>query len=355
MLDHVGEWKPNVIVHLAYRRDDAASIVAASANVAEAAAARRARLVHLSSDVVFVGRELPDVRDGSAGRGDGLRAVEGRGRAARALAVCRNVVLVRTSLLYGTARLAPWQRAIRDRQPVTWFTDEIRCPTHAADVAHAICVLARRADVRGPVHAAAPEAVSRAGLAQAMAGWMHLGDGAVRTGGGAPHDRPGRLVLDSARAAPSASTAARWPPPCADPRGPGQHANEPSLHPLTRTATVGSPVGHPAACGTCGLRPARRDVADDQADAGGIGSQLTSPPTSTTSSSIRCSVEPMVNSRTGPPSSPLAISRPAAPAEKSPLIGLTPLCRPCTDCTEDPVVDVGDERRLVAVRGRAAA
>jgi dTDP-4-dehydrorhamnose reductase len=200
VLDHVGEWKPNVIVHLAYRRDDAASIVAASANVAEAAAACRARLVHLSSDVVFAGRELPYVE---TDRPDAVMDY-GRWKAEaerRVLAVCRNVVLVRTSLLYGTARLAPWQRAIRDRQPVTWFTDEIRCPTHAADVAHAICVLARRADVRGPLHVAAPDAVSRAGIAQAMAGWMRLGDGAVRTGGGAPRDRPGRLVLDTARAA----------------------------------------------------------------------------------------------------------------------------------------------------------
>src|SRR4051794_10844634 len=125
VLDHVGEWKPNVIVHLAYRRDDAASIVAASANVAEAAAACRARLVHLSSDVVFAGRELPYVE---TDRPDAVMDY-GRWKAEaerRVLAVCRNVVLVRTSLLYGTSRLAPWQRAIRDRQPVTWFTDEIR-------------------------------------------------------------------------------------------------------------------------------------------------------------------------------------------------------------------------------------
>ncbi|MFT3852916.1 MAG: sugar nucleotide-binding protein [Ilumatobacteraceae bacterium] len=200
VLEHVCERKPSVVVHLAYRRDDARSIVEASANVAEASATCRARLVHLSSDVVFAGREQPYVED------DPPDAVMDYGRwkaeaERRVAAACANSVLVRTSLLYGTTRLAPWQEAIRDRQPVTWFTDELRCPTHAADIAEAICLLARRTDVRGPLHVAAPEPIGRAGLAQAMADWLHLGDGAVRTGAGVPHDRPGRLILDSSRAA----------------------------------------------------------------------------------------------------------------------------------------------------------
>ena len=67
-----------------------------------------------------------------------------------------------------------------------------------------------------------------------------------------------------------------------------------------------------------------------------IGSQSTSAPTSATSSSMRCSVEAIVNSRTGAPTVPLAISIPDAPVEKSPLIGLTPECRPDTDCTSSP-------------------
>ena len=200
VLDQVREWRPNVIVHLAYRKGDAASIVAASANIAEAAAACRARLVHLSSDMVFAGRQAPyaeeDVPDAVVDYGRWKADAE-----RRVATVCHNSVLVRTSLLYGTTRLAPWQVEIGDRRPVVWSTDEIRCPTHAADVAEAICVLASRSDVRGPLHVAAPEAISRAGVAQAMAGWMQLGDAAVRTGPGAGSGRPGRIVLDSSRAA----------------------------------------------------------------------------------------------------------------------------------------------------------
>ena len=67
-----------------------------------------------------------------------------------------------------------------------------------------------------------------------------------------------------------------------------------------------------------------------------IGSQSTSAPTSATSSSMRCSVEAIVSSRTGAPTVPLVISMPDAPVEKSPLIELTPECSPDTDCTSRP-------------------
>jgi hypothetical protein len=55
-----------------------------------------------------------------------------------------------------------------------------------------------------------------------------------------------------------------------------------------------------------------------------MGSHVRSLPMATTSCSIRCSVEAMVNSRTGPASWPSLIQRPSAPVEKSPLTGLTP-------------------------------
>jgi dTDP-4-dehydrorhamnose reductase len=199
VLHQVRGWRPHAIIHLAYRRD-AASVVTASANVAEAAAACRARLVHLSTDLVFAGREA------AYDEGDVPDAVHDYGRwkaeaERRVGALCPSAVLVRTSLLYGTVHLAPWQVDVRERKPVTWFDGELRCATHAADVAAALSLLVGRADVHGPLHVAAAESVSRAGLAQAMAGWMGLGDGAVRSAHGASPDRPGRIVLDSSLAA----------------------------------------------------------------------------------------------------------------------------------------------------------
>ena len=47
-------------------------------------------------------------------------------------------------------------------------------------------------------------------------------------------------------------------------------------------------------------------------------------------------VDAMVNSRTGPASSPPWISTPSAPTEKSPLMGLTPECTPEIDWTSSP-------------------
>ncbi len=200
-IDVIRDWRPAVVVHLAYQRDDPSTIVEGSANVAEAAAAGAARLIHLSTDMVFAGREQAYTED----EVPDARLDYGRWKAqAERVVVARHptALLLRTSLLYGTDRLSPMQRQIRDRAAVTWFDDEYRCPAHVADVAAAICVLADRPAVVGPLHVAGPEVLSRAGLAQAMAGALHLGDGAVHTGPTPPgHHRPGRVVLDTSRAA----------------------------------------------------------------------------------------------------------------------------------------------------------
>src|SRR5919206_2472657 len=51
--------RPDVVVHTAYRMDDASVNVDGTRAVAAAAAAAGARLVHLSTDVVFAGSERP--------------------------------------------------------------------------------------------------------------------------------------------------------------------------------------------------------------------------------------------------------------------------------------------------------
>jgi len=49
-----------------------------------------------------------------------------------------------------------------------------------------------------------------------------------------------------------------------------------------------------------------------------------------TSSNMRCKVEAIVNSRIGSAILPLRIITPDAPVEKSPEMGFTPECKPCT-------------------------
>lgn len=202
--DMVRDWKPAVVVHLAYRLGDQRCIVDGSRHVAEAAAAVGARLVHVSTDVVFGGRPAPYTET------DRLTPITAYARmkaaAEEAVATaCPTAAIVRTSLLYATDSLAPAQRDVQralDGEAMTFYTDEVRCPAHAADVAAAIARLAAMPQVHGPLHVAGPEAISRADFAAAIATWLG-GDPSSLLRGPQPIGepaRPGRVVLDTSRA-----------------------------------------------------------------------------------------------------------------------------------------------------------
>ena len=206
VLAEITTWKPNAIVHLAYRKGDRGTIVDGSRHVAEAAAACGAHLIHLSTDLVFAGRPQPYSEHD---RPD-TTSVYGRWKAESETAVMTahpSALTVRTSLLYGTTHLAPCQRdvddAITGRSRMSFFEDEFRCPAHAADVAAALVTLADRPDVTGTLHIAGPNRISRAELAGAFARRLGGESARVRTSTLAASgvDRPGNLVLDVSRAA----------------------------------------------------------------------------------------------------------------------------------------------------------
>jgi dTDP-4-dehydrorhamnose reductase len=107
-------------------------------------------------------------------------------------------VLVRTSLIYGGTEPSTYElRALDPSQ--TFYADEVRCPIAASDLAAALVELAARADVRGPLHVAGAEAVSRLEFAQLIAAASGDDPAAVR-GGSRPPGRPGDLRLDCTRA-----------------------------------------------------------------------------------------------------------------------------------------------------------
>jgi len=206
VLDHITTWKPNVVVHLAYKRDDRQVIVDGTRNVAEAARAAGARLIHLSTDVVFAGRDRPYTET------DNPDAITDYGRwkleaEDAAHQMHPGVLALRTSLLYGTERLAPIQQDVAQvmagHSRMQFFTDEFRCPAHAADVAAAIVALADRREVTGVLHVAGPHVVSRAHLAHAFAGWLGYDPVGVPTTTlrESGLHRPGMVALDSSRAA----------------------------------------------------------------------------------------------------------------------------------------------------------
>jgi len=124
--------------------------------------------------------------------------------AERAVAAeCPGAVLVRGSLIYGTRRVAAIQTdvelALTGQRPMRFYTDEYRCPAHAADVAAALSSLAAEPEIRGPLNVAGPEAVSRAELAETFARWMGFDPRGLSTGTMALSGtiRPGRVVLDT--------------------------------------------------------------------------------------------------------------------------------------------------------------
>ena len=183
--------RPDVVVHTAYRQEEDDVNTVGSESVARAAAAVGARLVHLSTDVVFDGRKgTPYVES------DPVSPLTGYGRAkaeaeTRVAAAHPGGLLVRTSLLYGGAEPSKHELAARDAA-LTFFTNEIRSPIQVTDLAQALLELAEL-DVAGPLHVAGADDVSRAEFAELIAG------AAVQTGL-APETRPLDCSLDSSRA-----------------------------------------------------------------------------------------------------------------------------------------------------------
>jgi dTDP-4-dehydrorhamnose reductase len=157
------ELRPDAVIHTAYREsgEDAEEVnVAGSRNVARAATEARARLVHLSTDLVF---------DGALGRpyteDDEPRPIMQYGRqkldAERAvLDALPAALVVRTSLIYGGDEPSRHERTAREGGGVKFFTDELRSPVQVGDLAAALLELAE-ADVSGVLHVAGPDGVSR--------------------------------------------------------------------------------------------------------------------------------------------------------------------------------------------------
>lgn len=206
VLDEITTWKPNVVVHLANRNNDRETIVDGTRYVAEAAAAAGSRLIHISTDLVFAGRE----RAYDESDQPDAQLPYGQWKAAAEQMVARaggNSLIIRTSLLYGTDHQAPIQRdvaaVVSGRSDMRFFTDEFRCPAHADDVAKAIVALADRPEVVGVLNVAGPRALSRAELAGLFAERMGSSRAQLPTSTSRESglDRPTNVVLNTSAAA----------------------------------------------------------------------------------------------------------------------------------------------------------
>lgn len=171
----IAQLRPECVIHTAYAREGAgswATNVDGARNVAVAAASAGARLIHVSTDVVF---------GGDAGRpyveADPLDPITDYGRSkavaeAGVLEAHPAAAVVRTSLIYGGERPSGHERlalaALDAGTDMAFFTDELRCPVAVGDLAEALLELADH-EHSGPLHVAGSDPVSRYELARLVA------------------------------------------------------------------------------------------------------------------------------------------------------------------------------------------
>ena len=197
--------RPWAVVHTAYVRggDEMDAVNAAgSGNVAAAAARYGARLLHLSTDVVFDG-----TADTPYGEDEPVCPVTDYGRskvaAERLVAdACPGALIARTSLLYGAGGSA--QEELVDRalagEQIAFFSDEVRCPVHVADLAAALVELAAE-DVSGVLHVVGSDEVTRYELACLLAAAAGGDPDRIQAAeAGRQSGRPGYCALDNSRA-----------------------------------------------------------------------------------------------------------------------------------------------------------
>jgi dTDP-4-dehydrorhamnose reductase len=146
----------DAVIHTAYRQGDDEWSTNVDGSDVVARAAGDARLVHLSTDLVFDGlkgryREDDEPAPVSSYGKSKLEA-EHRVRAAKPSAT-----LVRTSLIYGVPD-GPQERLAR--KGMRFFEDELRSPIHVEDLADSLLELLEL-DRPGPLHVAGADDVSR--------------------------------------------------------------------------------------------------------------------------------------------------------------------------------------------------
>jgi dTDP-4-dehydrorhamnose reductase len=191
---------PDCVIHTAYvHHGDAMEETIVRGSHAVAAAAHRcgARLIHLSTDLVFDGEHGAPYDEEAEPRpvmAYGAAKLEAERLVLRAHP---EATVVRTSLLYG--KPGGPQETLVLRGDVEFYVDEIRCPTRVDELAAVLHELAG-IDHAGPLHLAAPEAISRYELARRLRVELGADPDTVRGTFGPRAGRARNVALDSRRA-----------------------------------------------------------------------------------------------------------------------------------------------------------
>ncbi|NJC68759.1 sugar nucleotide-binding protein [Planosporangium thailandense] len=186
--------RPDVVINAAYRQADWTTTADGAAHVALAAAAVRARLVHVSSDAVFSGAAVhydeTCVPDPTTPYGAAKAAAE-----TAVKAIVPTAVIARTSLIIGDGN-SPHELLVHElatgHRTGVLFTDDVRCPIHVTDLAAALLDLAA-SQYAGVHHVAGADAISRHELGLLIARRDGLGAASLPVGRRAETGPPGPL------------------------------------------------------------------------------------------------------------------------------------------------------------------
>ncbi len=204
--------RPQVVIHAAYAKDER-SIVDATHHLAAAAHGVGAEFVQVSSEAVFAGDG--SVR-GEADRPDpvwdyGKWKAEAEGAATDG---CPGAAIVRLPLIISVDppdHIATAIRAGADGEPPTWYTDEMRQPAMAEDLAIALWAIATLPPVEraGVWHLPGPELLSRLEIAQRTVDALGLDPGLLV---GTPTPAGARRPKDIRMSAERATATIDWDP-----------------------------------------------------------------------------------------------------------------------------------------------
>jgi len=191
------EIRPEVVVHAAAmaQPDECENhpkrahqvIVEGTRHIAEACARTSARLIHISTDLVFDG-----VR-GQYTEGDKVRGISVYARAkieAEEIvqAMASASIVLRIALLYGygnaahTGFVAATLRSWREGKALTFYTDQYRTPAFAPQVCEAVCGFLEHPRLGGIFHLGGAERISRFEFAVMLARQAGVSTDLVRPG-----------------------------------------------------------------------------------------------------------------------------------------------------------------------------
>lgn len=196
------DFHPDAVIHTAARMSGDAMMtinLEGTRNIVRAAKQIGARLIHLSSDVIFDGEHAPYTEDDSPA--PITPYAESKTRAEQVVKTeAANYVIVRTSLVYGFDPMDPRTQQTLNGEMPHLFTDEYRCPIFVDDLADALLELAQN-DFAGVLHIAGAQRVSRYEFGLKLAHAFNIEPKfQPAVSASSPTPRPRDCTLDIARA-----------------------------------------------------------------------------------------------------------------------------------------------------------